>query len=1588
MGAAEISLIVVALLAADLLHASLWSLQTSYPTGSAMQTSFTINSTVYFLPDNRIVDIDKDERVIDHLYMTKDIASFEFEIVPLHGEAPIVRDQYCAVPIENKVFLFGGIGESYMNDLSILDLQTRAWTQVSPPKSPSSRRYPMCFEWKGEFYVYGGLRPVDVARDLWVLKHDQSDSSSPYTWQNIILRAPSMPYLFAGITTFYKDSLFIYGGRDVGEVMSLKAWQLNMTTLTWSGKFFDEISPTSATPTYLGSGHRIGNILYIHPGFEGSEESRPLPGIFAFDLDLWTIECISDCMIQAQDYQFQLETPLPRARSSMTGFQNYLILSGGQFTSQLDDIWIFNTQTKEWVGSSQQHYPIGRYRPAIALSSPSSFVIFGGDFEAEDGIPLNDLWEFNSQTKKWTLLYQRTKPSSNTKAVVPDPVLMPILCTWGENIYIFGGLGDEFSASTSFVFNRVTSLWSVFNLPSDAQFMASRYGMAYLCLSDKLYVWGGLDTTKSQETQSTYAILSLPAFAVDDIRTIDIPPMSGASAFMHQDRFCIYGGSDDDEKSSSFITCMANGQASQLFSVNLNKEGSPASRFFYYGVGLILGGISKNQPYSSSVTLVNLETKFSSSWEAPPLRPAPLMYATAVDIGGVLYVTGSRMEDWFESRVWSYDVGKTFCGPAESVINAGTGIVITDGSEEFGYLPSSDCSWILEGANVMQIEHVDINAKQSLLSIATMGTCGDVNIYIPKNPPQPQGVLLPQNTNQTVSVPSAFFEINFKATLSHQIQDGFRIFATYCPEGYILRNRLCTCLENHYITPSGDCAACPAGHRQPSINQFACESLLPSESGNESKDLATSVLTEWTEHQTSLPNCHLALSVTFDDALYVFCGLDSSNGSGSTTKQIQTFKVQESVGVRWTLLGIFGKPPPLRRGACVIRFADDIIYIGGKADSQTPNNTFSFDTKTATWLQKGPSPLNYEGHLCVSDGKDIYIHGGISITGEIFDTTYKYNIANDAWQLIATQNSPRLAYHSGWSFDSTIYAYGGFDGNQELDLLYALNPRTAQWIAENPLVNSCIECQETSNCRLARDRMATVVVEGFAYVFGGTQSGSLLRDMLVFDIERKEIVEIRDFASGSKSILEAPPPSHSAVLGALNKKLVFFAGEGLSPEITSNSVWIYSTESSIFLSSTTVDAPLGRVRHAAAQVDDQRWIVFGGQSSDIAETLTNDLWIFDTGLRQWKRLSQHSTDTAFPPARVDAIISVWKGAVYILGGRLLSGGADRQIWKGILPNLDTERSLLTTTWASVLPNLTDSEAAQILYRYGHAAVSRENLLWVWGGQRISVQALSEDYASFYVYDHDRNVLKRETASSRSPIARVYHGMVSIASRICIYGGRDLKGRPRGDLWCFEIETSLWTMEHPGDGAVFKRSNMAIAGYAQGIIVSGGYGSISERRDDVMLFNSQHKTWTPMYSPNLNGAPFAIAGHLGFLVVDTLFIFGGSSEAGIINRVYAVKPSLCGQLPVELYGARQPALLSQGDKDGGYPRGSTCTWILKATTHMLIKTDLSEGDSLVAKKTRRRYIHGYFKHDDGPKQYNLTFGGCRYRCRFHISINMG
>jgi len=248
------------------------------------------------------------------------------ELTPGAGSMPAPRFTPASVydPVGHRMITWSGQGSggAFFNDAWSFDLDTNAWTALSPAGGPPNIRYGVArvFDPVGrDLVTFAGFTNLGRFDDVWRLDADA------VTWTDVSPGSgPIERCLHTASYDAMRGRMIMYGGQKSGPLGDI--WALDLSNDTWT-----ELTPGSSPPgRYFATSvyDSLNDRLIV---FGGTTTGGKQNEAWAFDLatDTWSLLTPGGTAPSARD----------GAVAIYDGALDRLVVFGGEDTGRLNDVW-------------------------------------------------------------------------------------------------------------------------------------------------------------------------------------------------------------------------------------------------------------------------------------------------------------------------------------------------------------------------------------------------------------------------------------------------------------------------------------------------------------------------------------------------------------------------------------------------------------------------------------------------------------------------------------------------------------------------------------------------------------------------------------------------------------------------------------------------------------------------------------------------------------------------------------------------------------------------------------------------------------------------------------------------------------------------------------------------------------------------------------------------------------------------------------------------------------------------------------------------------------------------------------------------
>ena len=350
------------------------------------------------------------------LTLTLSAQDWNYQLLPATGDSPQPRsDGTIAYDAETaSLYLFGGQGRGFLNDLWSYSLTNRSWRNINPSGTqPPARRGQTLVQDKQRRLILFGGQASGFFSDVWAF--DLTTERWSQLGQDNA--GPSRRYGHSAIYDPETNRMIVsHGFTNSGRFDD--TWAFDLTANRWSN-----VTPSGTKPLPRCLHHAVFNPevrqMYLYGGCASGFGPCPLGDLWSFDLrsNTWT-ELPSSSRTPGREY-YGLTFDTRR---------NRLVLFGGSGGGLLGDTWLYDPTQRTWTQLELPGSPSPRSRHQGAYASDRGVnFFFGGSTRNGDS---NEIWALSSS------LPQQLRLSGNAVVNAFSGLAGPLAP--GEYISIFG----------------------------------------------------------------------------------------------------------------------------------------------------------------------------------------------------------------------------------------------------------------------------------------------------------------------------------------------------------------------------------------------------------------------------------------------------------------------------------------------------------------------------------------------------------------------------------------------------------------------------------------------------------------------------------------------------------------------------------------------------------------------------------------------------------------------------------------------------------------------------------------------------------------------------------------------------------------------------------------------------------------------------------------------------------------------------------------------------------------------------------------------------------------------------------------------
>lgn len=455
-------------------------------------------------------------------------------IAPI-GSGPSARYGQSAVydPTRDRVLVFGGFGQTYLNDVWSLSLRGKPhWFALAPTGSlPAPRlEHSAIFDEGGDrMVIFGGSAPGG-ADGAWSLSFHGRE-----TWAR--LNSASEPSVRSGHSTIYDPArarMVVYGGTPDGFGLFSEIWAMSLSGATTWTRLVTPDPPTGLSSGFSTIYDPVRERMLLFGGYGGG-----------FFNDVWELSLAGDpawTMLHPAG-----PAPSPRADHGAIydPVRDRMIVFGGEVRATpefTNDVWALSLSGElAWTRLAPAgNAPVARsLHSAIYDAANDRMVIFGG---VNATSYLGDTWALSLSTPPTWIPLAPVGASPGLRfehSAIYDPVR--------ERMVLFAGLSPLLLFKNDVWALSLTDppAWTLLTPTGTAPPIRAGHGAIYDSARDRMVVFGGFSYSGSGPGRDPWALSFEPAVWTK-LQPAGTPPGGGPGAIydVAGDRMLVFSGSE------------------------------------------------------------------------------------------------------------------------------------------------------------------------------------------------------------------------------------------------------------------------------------------------------------------------------------------------------------------------------------------------------------------------------------------------------------------------------------------------------------------------------------------------------------------------------------------------------------------------------------------------------------------------------------------------------------------------------------------------------------------------------------------------------------------------------------------------------------------------------------------------------------------------------------------------------------------------------------------------------------------------------------------------------------------------------------
>jgi len=279
-----------------------------------------------------------------------------------------------AIVYQDKMYIFGGYSNNFLNDVWEYNITNDSWTQKT--SGATARAGGSVIVYQDKMYIFGGVNANGVLNDVW--EYNITNDSWTQKTSGATIRDDHS-------VVVYQDKMYIFGGQDANGNDLNDVWEYDITNDSWTQK------TSGATARTRPSAVVYQDKMYIFGGYDGNNDLN----------DIWEYDITNDSWTQ------KTSGALARDGNSAIVYQDKMYIFGGYNNGVLNDVWEYDITNDSWT---QKTSGATARNDHSAVVYQNKMYIFGGNDGSNN---LNDLWEYDIPAKNYLVPTNKIKDNQD-----------------------------------------------------------------------------------------------------------------------------------------------------------------------------------------------------------------------------------------------------------------------------------------------------------------------------------------------------------------------------------------------------------------------------------------------------------------------------------------------------------------------------------------------------------------------------------------------------------------------------------------------------------------------------------------------------------------------------------------------------------------------------------------------------------------------------------------------------------------------------------------------------------------------------------------------------------------------------------------------------------------------------------------------------------------------------------------------------------------------------------------------------------------------------------------------------------------------